>query len=148
MVAKVSDPKVYEMQTVLMISQDVNLVSMWETLFEQKSYRVIREADTVCGLQSARILTPALILFNPSDSETPLEKQLELCRDLRLATNGTLIVLAPAKKQAEISDYYRVGVDEYIPLPISPMALLIKCMAWLARQDWIVPRRQPIHLLS
>lgn len=137
------NPKVNELQAILIISRDAGITSLWESFFELKKYRVIGEANAASGLQSARLLNPALILL---DLDLPDDMQLDICRELRSTTNGSLLLLAPGKGKPEIADYHRAGVDEYIPTPISPMALLIKCMTWLARQDWIVPRRQASHL--
>lgn len=146
MVAYGTNRNIDDLQTVLIISRDVELVSLWETFFEQKNYRVVSEATAMRGLQSAQMLTPALILLN-FDGSLPFEEQLEICQNVRLTTDGTLILLAPERDKLEIAEYYRAGVDEFISTPVSPMALVIKCVTWLARQDWIVPRRQPIQVL-
>lgn len=136
---------VSSLQTVLIISRDAEMVSLWEDFFSQKSYRIISEATAASGLQSALAIAPALILIDFTTSDKSMREQMEICRGLRLTTNGTLVLLAPQSDKTEAVEFYRVGVDEYIPTPISPMALLIKCMTWLARQDWIVPRRQNIE---
>ncbi|NOH00795.1 MAG: hypothetical protein HND47_01840 [Chloroflexi bacterium] len=135
----------HEVQTVLIISGDAELVSLWETFFEQKKFHVVSEATAGEGLQSARMLAPALVLFA---LDLPDDEQLSICRELRAATNGTLLLLAREKAGLEINEYALAGVDEYIPASVNPMALLIKCMTWLARQDWIVPRRQVVQALA
>lgn len=134
-----------ETRTVLIISQDTEMVSVWETLYTQKNCRVINETSAEFGLQAARLLSPALIVLN---LDLPDGEILTLCRDLRSTSNGTLLLLAPKYNNRDISEYYHAGVDEYIFTPISPMALLIKSMAWLARQDWIVPRKQNMQMYS
>ncbi len=134
-----------EIHTVLIISRDMEMVGVWETLYTQKNCRVISETSAEYGLQAARLLSPALIVLN---LDLPDGEILTLCRDLRSTSNGTLLLLAPKYNNRDISEYYYAGVDEYILSPISPMALLIKSMAWLARQDWIVPRKQNVQMYS
>lgn len=134
-----------ETRTVLIISQDTEMVSVWETLYTQKNCRVISEASAQHGIQTARLLTPALIVLHLN---LPGDETLALCNHLRPTTNGTLLLLAARRGEREISEYYHAGVDEYIFTPISPMALLIKSMAWLARQEWFVPRKQTVQMYS
>lgn len=127
-----------EMNIVLIVSQDLEMVSVWETLFEQKNCRVITEHLPESAIQTARLLPPALTVLDLDLSQT---KRIDLCRKLRSTSSGTLLLLAPRANDMEIARYHQAGVDEYIPTPISPMALLIKSMAWLARQEWLVPRK-------
>ncbi|MCQ3935543.1 MAG: hypothetical protein DPW18_00715 [Chloroflexi bacterium] len=134
-----------EVQTILIISGDAEMVSLWETYFEQKKYRVISETTAEEGLQTARLHAPALILCA---LDLPDDEQLSVCRELRAATDGTLLLFAGEKTKPDINKYALAGVDEYIPASVNPMALLIKCMAWLARQDWVVPRRQIMQALA
>jgi DNA-binding response OmpR family regulator len=139
MVAWKSDMSFNEMHTVLIVSQDPEMVQVWETLFEQKNCFVIIEKAPDNALQSSRLLTPVLTVV---DLDLSQSERINLCRELRSTTNGTLLLLAPRGSAVEISEYHHAGVDEFISTPISPMALLIKSMAWLARQEWIVPRKQ------
>ena len=145
MVALNLDSNIDELHTVLIISKDVDLVRVWESLSDQKSYRIFSETSAKSGAQSARVLTPALIVL---DLDLPEDEQVNLCRELRASTNGTILLLASERDKAEIAEYLRAGVDEFIATPVSPMALLIKAMTWLARQDWIVPRRKVLHMAA
>jgi DNA-binding NarL/FixJ family response regulator len=76
----------------------------------------------------------------------PEDQRLGLCKELRSTTNGTLLLLNSSYKSINVLEYHRAGVDETIASSISPMALLIKSLAWLARQDWLVPRRQSAQI--
>ncbi|MEK6752474.1 MAG: response regulator [Chloroflexota bacterium] len=139
MVAWKSNTSVDEMQTVLIVSQDAEMVIVWEALFEQKNYHVVCEIGAEEALQTARLLSPALIIL---DLDLIPSERIVLCRELRSTTNGTLLLLAPKRDEAEIFEYLYAGVDEFLSTPISPLALLVKSMAWLVRQEWIVPREQ------
>lgn len=129
-----------EMHIVLIASRDAEMVSVWETLFEQKNCRVVVESTPRNAVQTSRLLAPTLIVLNLDMS---VEDRLALCKGLRATTGGTLLLLAPHQSEANLSNYHFAGVDEIIPTPISPMALLIKSMAWLVRQEWLIPHSQP-----
>ena len=129
--------------TVLIASRDAEMVSVWETLFKQKDCAVVSEINKEDTLQTARLLAPSLIIL---DLDLPHAERVNLCSKLRSTTNGTLLLLAPKGNEQEIFDYYRAGVDERISTPISPLALLVKSMAWLARHQWMSFRQAHISV--
>jgi two-component system, OmpR family, alkaline phosphatase synthesis response regulator PhoP len=133
MVAWKSDASSNETNTVLIISQDTEIIEVWKTLFEQKNCQVVSEISASESLQTSRLLSPALIIL---DLDLPRTERTNLCRELRNTTNGTILLLAPKSDLTEISEYLHAGADEFLSTPISPMALLIKSMAWLVRQEW------------
>lgn len=132
-----------DLNTVLIISQDADLTRVWKMLFEQRNCQVVNETTSFAGLISSRLLSPTLIIL---DMDLPDDERLGLCKELRSTTNGTLLLLNSGYKSIDVQEYHRAGVDETIASSISPMALLIKSLAWLARQDWLVPRRQPAQV--
>lgn len=140
-----SNQRSEKMNTLLIISKDHEMISVWETLFEQKNCRVISETSARTGLQTARLLVPTLIVLN---LDLPEGESLELCRELRATTDGTLILMASKNHSGKFSNYQYAGVDEFISTPISPMAFFIKAMASLVKQDWITPQAQSVSLYA
>ena len=132
-------PNDIDLNTILIISQDADMARVLKMLFEQRNCQVVNESASHDGLMSSRLLSPTLIIL---DMDMPEDERLGLCKELRSTTNGTLLLLNSDYKAINVMEYHRVGVDETIASSISPMALLIKSLAWLARQDWLVPRRQ------
>ena len=133
MVAWKSNASLDKTNTVLIISQDAEMSDVWKTLFEKKNFPVVNETSKVEALQTARLLSPALIILDLNLSHV---ERAGLCHELRNTTNGTILLLAPKCNMTEISEYLHAGADEFLSTPISPMALLIKSMAWLVRQEW------------
>jgi DNA-binding response OmpR family regulator len=130
--------KTEEFSSILIISEDPEMTEVWEGLFQQRNCYVVSETCARTGIQSARILTPDLIIL---DLDLPKSERISLCEELRPTTNGALVLLAPRETDCEIfDDYYHAGVDEHLVTPISPMILLIKSIAWLVRQEWVIPR--------
>lgn len=119
------------------------MVKLWKMLFEQRKYRVISEITPEKGVQTSRLLSPALIVL---DVDQPVDHSLNLCRQLRDTTDGALLLLNSHQGHINLSEYYRAGVDEVIAASVSPMALLIKSLAWLARHEWIGPHRQDMQM--
>lgn len=129
-------------QNILIISKDEEMLNVWTTFFREKNYQVICERNAHEGLQTSRLLTPALIII---DLDVSQNKSFEFCRQIRSTTNGSIIVLAAKNNKSDISNYYQVGADELITKPVNPMAVLIKAITRLARQEWIVPRKESIQ---
>ena len=132
MVAWKSNSQSNETNTVLIISQDMEMITVWEALFEQKNCYVVSETTKDSAIQTSRLLAPSLIVLDLNLSRL---ERINLCHELRSTTSGTILLLAPKGNMAEISEYLYAGADEFLSTPISPMALLIKSMAWLVRQS-------------
>jgi DNA-binding response OmpR family regulator len=124
-----------DLHTVLIISKDAEMISVWTTLFQQKNCYVLNESTPQAALQSAKLVSPSLIIL---ELDLPQPARLKLCQQLRATTNGTLLLLAPSNRSEYLFKYTDAGVNEHIATPISPMALLVKSMAWLVRQEYAV----------
>jgi DNA-binding response OmpR family regulator len=124
-----------DLHTVLLISKDRGMISVWETLFQQKNCYVLNENTPQAALQSARLTAPSLIIL---DLDLPQSERLDLCHKLRATTAGALLLLGPSNHNQNFFEYSHAGVNEYISTPISPMTLFVKSMAWLVRQEYAV----------
>ncbi|MCC6261058.1 MAG: hypothetical protein IT311_09355 [Anaerolineales bacterium] len=121
-------------RTVLIVSTNAERILIWEKLFQQKNCRVVSEATPQAAFQTALALSPALIVVN---LELSPSAKLDLCHKLRATTQGALLLLAPSEDDQYLFNYTEAGVDEQISTSISPMALVIKSMAWLVKREWI-----------
>lgn len=133
MVAWKPDKHINETYAILIVSEDAEATSVWKALFQQKGCHVLSESSAKEAVQTAQLLLPALVLIH---LDLPYDERLNLCRELRSTTNGTILLLAQKNDEMEVADYYYAGVDEFLPTPVTPMALLVKSMAWLVRQEW------------
>ena len=122
----------HRVNTILIISQDVETTAVWEGLFRMRNCHPIHETTGQHALQTARLLEPQVVLFNP-DLHHP--EGIDLLHKLRAATKGAILLLAPGDCDAKVFEYYKAGVDEHIPTPVNPLALLFRSMAWLVRQE-------------
>lgn len=119
-----------EAPIVLLVSRDEKMSAAWEFIFKQKGCCVIHEQTPRHALQAARMLLPALAIL---DLDLPKAERAALCRELRPLLRKALVLLAHVSSAEEAAEYYRAGADERLSPAISPMALLSKSLAWLAR---------------
>ncbi len=118
-------------QNILIISQDEEMINIWVTFFKEKHYCVINEKETTKGIQTSRLITPALIIIY---LDLPQNENIQFCKALRATTSGALLLLAPRNTNSPA--YYQAGINEFIATPANPMAVLMKSITWLARQEW------------
>jgi DNA-binding response OmpR family regulator len=128
---------------VLIVSKDSEMSSVWDALFRQKNCAVITESSPRAALQTARLFAPSLIIL---DVDLPHPERLVLCSKLRVTTRGALLLLLPRGQEQAAFDYYNAGVDECLPKHISPLALLVKPIAWLRRLQWLESGNEPQSL--
>lgn len=130
MIARETKKAEYAFHTILIISADAEMASVWETLFKQKDCAVINETCQSEAVQTAKLISPSLIIL---DLDLPHSERLALCCELRATTQGTLLLLTPKENEQRPFEYYRAGVNERLFTPINPLVLLVKSLSWLTR---------------
>jgi DNA-binding response OmpR family regulator len=138
MVAWKTETSTSNFYTVLIVSEDAEMTSVWETLFKQKDCAVINETLPQNAIQTANVLGPSLIIL---DLDLPHDERISLCSALRTTTRGALLLLVPKGDDKQVFEYYRAGVDERLSTPIDPLVLLVKSMSWLIRSQWVEPNQ-------
>lgn len=132
-------------QTVLIASKNQETLRVWSEFFKQKDYLVISESETKNCLKTSHLIKPALIIL---DLDLTQAERISLCRQLRATSDGALLLLAPRIHDMEIFEYYQAGVDEFIATPVNPMAVVMKSITWLTRQEWFVPRKEDVQVYT
>ena len=129
MTAWKTQTQIKEKHIVLIVSQDVKMVSAWELVFRKKGCYVIHEQTPRHALQAARLISPTLVIV---DLDLPQPESIALCKELRPMTGRALFLLAPKTSDYDTAEYYKAGVDESLPPTVSPNVLLSKSLAWLS----------------
>lgn len=120
-------------QVVLIISDQPDSVTLWETSFQEKGFTTVCETDEN-ALQTCRVIDPALIVI---DTHLPHAKRLEFCSELRAAASGPILLLVSDYNGNHMLDFYNAGVDECLLKPVSPAFLVVKAISWFLRRRWI-----------
>ena len=117
-------------QTVLVVTDDPKTAQLWIFLFQEKGCTAVSETPAY-AIQTGRVLAPWLVLM---DVKIPHVERLALCRSLKSASRGVLLMLLPSDHQ-QIAEAYAAGADECIVQPINPALVLVKVMSWMVRQQ-------------
>lgn len=130
MVAWKTESDTVPLHTILVITDQVNTVAMWETLFSQRNCIVLSETNARDALQTARLIAPSLMLV---DIQISKSERSNLLKGLRQASNGPILLLVSASTAQLALEANASSADEYLMKPVNPAVLVVKAMAWLGQ---------------
>ncbi|OGD27141.1 MAG: DNA-binding response regulator [Candidatus Aminicenantes bacterium RBG_19FT_COMBO_59_29] len=132
------------MKRILIIEDDVSILSGLKDVLTFKSYEVLTAEDGETGYAAAVEEKPDLIIL---DIMIPKMDGFTLCRKLRAEGNSTPVLMLTAK--GEEPDKIRgldIGADDYVTKPFSLPELLARVRALLRRMPERTPKSPPDSL--
>lgn len=132
------------MKRILIIEDDVSILSGLKDVLTFKSYEVLTAEDGETGYAAAVEEKPDLIIL---DIMIPKMDGFTLCRKLRAEGNSTPVLMLTAK--GEEPDKIRgldIGADDYVTKPFSLPELLARVRALLRRTPERTPKSPPDSL--
>ena len=129
--------------TVLIVSDQPESVATWTALFSQRNCIVLAERKVEDAIQSARLISPTLVLV---DIDVPKEQYASLLKGFRSVCRAPILMLISANSIDEILEANRSGADECFVKPVSPAVLVVKAMAWLGHGYRTERLPQPISI--
>jgi DNA-binding response OmpR family regulator len=132
MVASKSELSTIPLHTVLIVSDQPDSVTTWETLFDQRNCIVLAETNTHDAIQTARLVGPSLMLV---DMKLSKPERATLLHGLRSASRGPILMTVSATTVDDIMEANRAGADECLIKPVNPAVLVVKAMAWLGHGE-------------
>jgi DNA-binding response OmpR family regulator len=141
MVTWKTDADTIPLHTILIISDQPENVTVWDTLFNQRNCIVLSESNISDALQSARLIGPSLMLV---DMRLSKSERNSLLSSLRSASRGPILMLISANTVDEIVEANQAGADECLVKPVNPAVLIVKAMAWLGHGQ----RSERLHTMA
>lgn len=129
--------------TVLIVSDQPEPVATWTALFSQRNCIVLAEFNIEDAIQSARLISPTLVLV---DIDVPKEQRTSLLKGLHDVCRAPILMLISANTIDEILEANRSGADECFVKPVNPAVLVVKAMAWLGHGHRSERLPQPISV--
>jgi len=117
---------------VLIISDDPNSAELLTLILRQAGLLAVTtlRADGEGALAAYAKEVPDMIFI---DASTPALDLLDICKRLRLETIAPILISSPRTEEEYILQAFDLGIDEYLPKPISPRLLVAKASALLRR---------------
>ena len=132
MVTSKSDPNTIPLHTVLIISDQMDNIVVWDTLFNQRNCIVLAETNVHNALQTARLVGPSLMLV---DLKLSKPERAALLEGLRAASRGPILMTVSANTVDDIMEANQCGADECLIKPVNPAVLIVKAMSWLGHGE-------------
>ena len=117
---------------VLIISDDPNSAELLTLILRQAGLLAVatHRTDGEGALAACAKEVPDMIFI---DACTRAFDLLGICRTLRLETIAPILVSSPRTEEEYILQAFDLGIDEYLPKPLSPRLLAAKVNALLRR---------------
>jgi DNA-binding response OmpR family regulator len=119
------------MKRVLVIDDEVNLVSLVKAYLEKDGYQVFTAADGLEGLLTYHRARPDLIIL---DRMMPEMDGIEFLRQLRKESNTPVIFLTARVEEEDRVLGLELGADDYLVKPFFPRELISRVRAVLRRE--------------
>jgi len=129
--------------TVLIVSDQPEYVATWTALFSQRNCIVLAEFKVSDAIQSARLVSPSLVLV---DIDVAKEQRVSLLKGMRSVCRAPILMLITANTVDEILEANRAGADECFVKPVNPAVLVVKAMAWLGHGHRTQPQPQSVSV--
>jgi DNA-binding response OmpR family regulator len=116
------------LHTVLIICDEPKAIADWDALLNERNCIVLSEPNTRNALQTARLVSPSLILVDLKASKA---ERAGLIASLRDASRSPILLLVSADTVEDVMDANQAGADECLIKPVNPAVLIVKAMALL-----------------
>ena len=126
---------------VLIVDDDVKLVSLLQTYFAKEGYVTYTANDGLDALQMVRERKPDIMVL---DLMLPGLDGLDVCRKIRKDNDIPIIMLTARDEESDRLVGLEIGADDYVTKPFSPKEVVARAKAILRRSNKEVVRSEPI----
>ncbi|NIM94416.1 MAG: response regulator [Anaerolineales bacterium] len=127
---------------VLIVDDDLALSDVVSFTMSRAGYEVIVAHDGLTTLERWSTEQPDLIIL---DLNLPRLDGLAVCRKIRAASDTPIIILSVRGGEEDVVRGLKLGADDYVVKPFSPMQLVARCEAVLRRAGSSPVKPSPIE---
>lgn len=124
-------------EKVLVVDDDAKIVKIVCHCLEKAGFLTLTAADGEQALQVAEVEEPDLVVL---DLMLPKLNGLDVCRILIEEHDIPVIILSAKGDELDRITGFRMGVDDYLSKPFSPMELVLRVQAVLRRASGLKKR--------
>jgi DNA-binding response OmpR family regulator len=117
-------------EEVLVVEDEANIRELVSYTLMGAGYRVRSVADGESALREARGSLPDLVVL---DIRLPGMDGWEVCRRIRELSNVPIVILTALTEDESLVKGLRLGADDYVAKPFSPVVLAARVQALLRR---------------
>ncbi len=117
-------------QLILIIEDDIEIVRILQAYFERDGFRTIAATDPLTGLAHHHRLKPDLVVL---DVKMPKMDGYETLAALRRVDDTPVIMVTALAEDLDKLQALRLGADDYVVKPFSPLEVVARARAILRR---------------
>lgn len=131
-------------EKILVVDDDAKILKIVKHCLEKEDFRVVTAADGEIALSMVKKEQPDLVIL---DLMLPKLNGLDVCRSLTAEYTLPIIILSAKGDELDRIVGLRMGVDDYLTKPFSPVELVLRVQAVIRRvQGW--QKRQASRVLE
>lgn len=131
-------------EKILVVDDDAKILKIVKHCLEKEGFGVVTAADGEIALSMVKKEQPDLVIL---DLMLPKLNGLDVCRNLTAEYTLPIIILSARGDELDRIVGLRMGVDDYLTKPFSPVELVLRVQAVIRRvQGW--QKRQASRVLE
>lgn len=131
---------------VLVVEDDPQTQKLVEDMLKHEGYEVVRALDGADAVRKVESEEPDIILL---DLMLPEMDGFDVCRQVRARYQTPIIVLSARGDEIDRVLGFRLGVDDYMTKPFSPVELALRVRAILRRvKEGVSARAKQVNTLK
>lgn len=119
-------------ELILVAEDEAEIAEIISTYLERAGYRAITASDGDSALKLWRQLAPSLLLL---DVKMPNRDGIDVLRCVRQSADTPVIMVTAMAEELERISALRLGADDYVVKPFSPLEVVERVKAVLRRTD-------------
>lgn len=129
-------------ELVLVVEDEAHVRELVSYTLQGAGYRVHAVADGESALRDAQRMPPDLVVL---DIRLPGMDGWEVCQRMRAQSNVPILMMTAIGDDESLVRGLRLGADDYVPKPFSPMVLAARVQA-LLRRAAPTPKQRVVQL--
>jgi DNA-binding response OmpR family regulator len=128
--SQASDTQPIDMQTVLLVEDDLKLAKIMQAFLQENDFRVEIEGHGDRAVDRIRGIQPDAVVL---DINLPGSNGFTICRQVRPYYQGAILILTARNEELDEVLGLEVGADDFLSKPVRPMALVARLKLHLRR---------------
>jgi DNA-binding response OmpR family regulator len=128
--SQASDTQPIDMQTVLLVEDDLKLAKIMQAFLQENDFRVEIEGHGDRAVDRIVGIPPDAVVL---DINLPGSNGFTICRQVRPYYQGAILILTARNEELDEVLGLEVGADDFLSKPVRPMALVARLKLHLRR---------------
>ena len=136
-------PSPYMANTILVVDDEKNIVTLVRRYLGNEGFHVEEAYDGKQALEKARSVSPDLIVL---DVMMPEMDGLTVCKEIRKTSSAPIIILTARDDDVDKIVGLEIGADDYMTKPFNPRELVARVKAVLRRSQGSIAPEQVLEV--